>query len=343
MADFIKGQSSSGDEPPIRPLVPSPGVKPEAIREVVAKRRDIIGHYKLIDRLTAGKAGEAWRCTDERIDEERFIKPFARPKYPSEELRTSDPERYRKNVNACEEFANRQTTIMAKLRSELVGSGALVNAVDFFREPNSPIYYKVYPFIKDKKPNARDVARWSRSIRLVFVRSLLLALNELHIRGIVHADIKLENVLVVEKPIGPVARLIDFDDAYLVGDVPSPDMLGGTEDLYSPEILLFKHPDDFVGMDPLPIGCAADLFSLAIVLHQLFSKSQLAPKWSSESDHSGDGGAQALNGGISIYESLGLSSDLLQFRIQSCLKRDPLDRPTIGDLLSAAQIDMRSE
>ena len=308
-------------------------VAPREQKEAKLRRGAAVGDYIYIKKISGGKSDSWLGHHKDKPEEQLFIKRFNAPKYPLDAERLIDEKRYNLAIEACKSFEVIQETIMAKLRSELVGSGSLLQAVNFDRDEST--YFKVYPFVKDVQTFAEtDVRFWGNKQRVLFVRTLLLALSELHRRDVVHSDIKSANILVIRKPAGLVAKLIDFDDAYVSGNPPPVDQLGG--DIFSPEMLVYEENDEEVLAKELT--CASDLFSLAFVLHQKFSPKSQSPRWS-DGEHSDDPGKKALLGLKAEFEDLGLGMPLLQSRIQQCLNLNPRERPTTLSLLSASQME----
>jgi len=148
----------------------------------------------------------------------------------------------------------------------------------------------------------------------------------------VHADIKRENIHHIDTAGGPVIRLIDFDDSYREDFPPTPTILGGTEDYYSPEVLVYK---GFAkSPTPLKLGCASDIFSLSIAIHEAFSTDGRPPRWNGGATT--DAALHALLGDRVEYQSLGTGKPLLEYRLKQSLEADPQFRPRITELLSAS-------
>lgn len=97
---------------------------------------------------------------------------------------------------------------------------------------------------------------FSQAIHLL--RSMLLALTELHHHGVVHRDIKPDNIWFVSD--GGI-RLGDFGLAKLPGFPEEPGGVFGTASYMSPE----------QARDSTAVDCRSDLYSLALVLFEVLT------------------------------------------------------------------------
>lgn len=324
---YVRGQQGNETAKSTTTVTPTKYVDPAPAPATGRKRE--FGKYLGTDKVVGGKS-ECWEARDLRTGEECFIKVMPSPTLPSEEFRGVDPTAYATEVDSCNSWFETQERIWGRLKEAKRGSGSLVIPTDFFVHDRR--YVKVYPKVDSKASLSHDLASsWDGSTRERFVRSLLFALHELHARGVVHADIKKENILVVERPAGLVARLIDFDDAYESGSPPS--ILRGTPELLSPEALVKSYPDDFEGFENQPLTCASDMFSLALVLHEVFSVKGRFPVWNGEG--SGDPAHRAMLGQVPEYESLGFGSEELRGRLRQCLRPRVAERPSIEYVMTA--------
>ncbi len=333
MSDYVEGQG-----------IPDPEATADSRRDESTKKksepprekkRSSIGNYKLEKRIEGGKA-ECWICRDERSDEVRFLKKFPSPKKPGDDERIADHLRYEAELKRCEEFLSHHLDVSRILNETAIGNGSLVKPLHSFWHESS--FYKIYPYLPEiKNLSSANVRNLLPQQRVRLIKGTLLALRELHERNIVHADIKPENIVLAELPIGEVARLIDFDDAYFDEEPPPPSVLGGTEDYYSPEVLAYK---GFVAEAayPLHLGKQSDLFSLALALHEAFSPLGKRPGWGGKD--TADAGFEALNGAKVNFADLGTKNPLLEFRLKLCLSPNPNDRPRLSELLSSCHTNI---
>jgi serine/threonine protein kinase len=96
---------------------------------------------------------------------------------------------------------------------------------------------------------------------LDMVRQIVAGLEDAHANGVVHADVKCDNVLVQTLRDGSVTpRLIDFGVAELVDRKPSrtEPMVTGTPEYVAPEVAR--------GLRPTP---AADVYAVGVMLYEL--------------------------------------------------------------------------
>jgi serine/threonine protein kinase len=95
---------------------------------------------------------------------------------------------------------------------------------------------------------------------LAIVDQILDVLDAAHTAGVVHADIKSDNVLVEQGPDRDVVTVIDFGLARLDGAWREGDIVSGTPEYMAPEIVR--------GELPVP---ASDLYGVAVILYELLT------------------------------------------------------------------------
>lgn len=343
----LQGDSDASNYRP-----PSPSLKPShpgpssGVRRFFRRRgvgdvyclNDV--EYRLDKKVGSGSGeakgkSEAWRATQLGPNQrDVFLKVFQSPKQPNEDER-NDPEVGPELLRRCERFETRHREVMRRLARQRSGTGALVEPIDFGRPVESLSYIKVYPWVSDAVTVTRKgVSDWSRDERLIFLRTLMLAVWELHELGIAHGDIKQENILISRMPIGAVARLIDFDEAFL-SDAPPLSLeeveVGTT--LMTPEWRVLENPSRSLGLTGLTLGTRTDLFQMALVLERVFGTGGVT--WTArQHDDLSDDADYSLAGATPNCSDLGLSLPRVSQTLQECLHRQSTRRPSIELILS---------
>jgi serine/threonine protein kinase len=147
------------------------------------------------------------------------------------------------------------------------------------------------------------------------------ALDHAHSRGVVHRDIKPQNVQVTEGE--PRAKLMDFGIARLADDssLTAPGDVVGT--------LAYMSPEQAEGR---PAGPEADVYSLALVLYEC---------WSGENPHRRSNPAATARAiGARTRPLRRLRSDLpreLTETLDACLAPRPKHRPSLEELGNAIE------
>jgi serine/threonine-protein kinase len=102
-------------------------------------------------------------------------------------------------------------------------------------------------------------------LALELTTQIARALEVAHRAGVVHRDLKPDNVIVLERPTGPVAKLVDFGIAKVV--MPSPDMKQTTHGVImgTPQ---YMAPEQAAG---IALDARADLYALGLILYELLT------------------------------------------------------------------------
>jgi serine/threonine protein kinase len=226
------------------------------------KKDELIRGYRIITAPTNSGGGRCVWAFAEKGDDRYFIKQFLDPKWPTDRSMGSPASKQRRREE-CLEFERRHREVNNRINPRALGGGNLVTAIDFFREDTS--YYKVTDRIEAEK--AGDLRRYTIRQVAVILRTLCLSIRLLHRAGIVHGDLKPDNVLLQKSSTGDLytAKVIDFDDAYPNGKPPPPDQVVGDQQYGAPEWLRYVKGDPAVA--PAKLTTAADVFALGLVFH----------------------------------------------------------------------------
>ena len=188
-----------------------------------------------------------------------FIKQFINPVYPTADAGLSEDTIMRKKKRCAEWFSGRTAVYKKIIESQ---TGNLVTPVLFFRERSH--YYLITDYVESSELTLRQIASSSIAQKLVMLKVLGLCFSKLAENGLVHADVKLDN-LIVKKTTNDrlTVKVIDFDASYLESAAPKSDEIQGDPVYYAPETFLAM-----IG-EPAKLTPKVDVFALGIVFHQL--------------------------------------------------------------------------
>ncbi len=196
----------------------------------------VLGRYRLGARLGSGGFGTVYAAHDERLDRHVAVKviPAGAPA----------PER-----------ASREALAAARLDHP-----GIVGVFDAGEDDEAR--YLVSELVRGRTLDrlARDGELSDRDVLRVGL-ALAEALEHAHERGVIHRDVKPQNVIVPDRPRSArsAAKLTDFGVAHLAGDAP----LTRTGDVVG--TLAYMAPEQASGK---PVDERADLYSLALVLYE---------------------------------------------------------------------------
>ncbi len=202
-----------------------------------------LGAYRLIARIGAGGMGEVWKAEDPRLGRDVAIKILPAAV-------ASEPEAIARMRREARTVAQLYHPNIATIHSFEEADGQTFIVMEFVAgQPLSDL-------IRRKAMSEADVCRVGRGVAD--------ALAEAHEKGIVHRDIKPDNIIVN----GPRVKVLDFGIAKRVGvetttsDSPTAfvtqqGMILGTVHYMSPEQALGKSLDS-----------RTDIFSLGVVLYE---------------------------------------------------------------------------
>ncbi|MFI1681032.1 serine/threonine-protein kinase [Streptomyces sp. NPDC020607] len=244
----VPGQSAQGgaahpDNPYAQPYAPPtqvvPNQAPAPAGEPEPGTGRLIAHrYRLLAKLGHGGMGTVWRAKDETVDREVAVKEPRLPDHLPERERANAFERMRREARAA-----------ARLDHP-----AVVNVHDVAVEDGQPWIVmelvqgrSLGAALQEGTLGAREAARIGLDV--------LNALDAAHQAGILHRDVKPDNVL-----LGRHDRVVltDFGIARIEGETNLTDTGGfvGSPEFIAPERVLGQRP-----------GPASDLWSLGVVLY----------------------------------------------------------------------------
>lgn len=197
----------------------------------------VLGRYQLLERLGSGGFGEVFRARDETLRRQVAVK-----RIPCE-------------AEGIGERAAREAHAAARLSHPAI--------VALYEAAEEDGYFYLTSELVEGQTLARLIQQDALSDQQILQIGLALcdALAHAHGRGVIHRDVKPQNVLIPDEPVdrAGVAKLTDFGGARLDGE----DALTRTGDVLG--TLAYMAPEQSEGQEA---GPQADLYSLALVLYE---------------------------------------------------------------------------
>jgi serine/threonine protein kinase len=218
---------------------------------------DTVNNYRIIKQINTGAMAISYSAKAPGYDK-LFLKQYKSPSI---------------RVPWYREYVNYQKEINRRIQTGLI-KNMVVNTVEMFEARAGALtYFQVFEFIEGgenlaefltkhrKRPSETPFER-----RLIFAKVIMSSINALHKTGIVHCDLKPENLILFEDPdikAGYRLKLIDIDFSILSAKrAPWHGIEGyvGTPGYLSPEHLTGKVPNE-----------ASDVFTCGLILYELLS------------------------------------------------------------------------
>jgi hypothetical protein len=262
----------------------------------------VLGRFRLIEPLGSGGHGTVWEAHDERLRRTVALKRIPRSHHGAKD----DHRRIDREALAAARLSHPAIVAFYEALSDRDAYYLVSELV-----PGSSLAKRY----ADARPGKREL--------IAIGIALADALSHAHARGVVHRDVKPQNVIIADDRLGSGARakLTDFGVAQIAGEQP----LTQTGDVIG--TLAYMSPEQADGKQASP---ASDLYALALTIYEGFS------------------GENPMRGATAVATVKRLSQGIpslalkrpdlprrLSRAIDRALERDPDERGTVGELRDA--------
>lgn len=226
--------------------------------------KTIINDYVLAGKFSNHNAGMSRWSFCEKDGKQYFIKELLSPVFPENPGALSE-KKYQAVLANCNQFFEDRKLFYSTLK-ENCHSGNNVIPVDFFRWGHH--YYVVQDRLSFETVQMEQVAAAEKDVKNTLCSSLMYSILLLHRQGIVHGDLKPDNILLKYTSEGYITgKIIDFESSFFQKQQNYvEDEIVGDQVFLSPEafLLMMEEGDD-------PITCKADIFAMGLIIHQYWT------------------------------------------------------------------------
>jgi serine/threonine protein kinase/tetratricopeptide (TPR) repeat protein len=209
----------------------------ETPKEELTTGTTFVGRYQIIEELGKGGMGKVYRVLDKKLDEEVAMK-LVKPEIASDKKTL---ERFSNELKLARKIAHKNVARMFDLNEE---KGTHYITMEYVRG-------------EDLKRLIRKMGQLSAGQAIPIAKQICEGLAEAHRLGVVHRDLKPQNIMVDEDGN---AKIMDFGIARSLRErgITGPSVLIGTPEYMSPEQAEAKEVDQ-----------RSDIYSLGIILYEM--------------------------------------------------------------------------
>ena len=221
-----------------------------------------LGTYEMIGQMTSQNSGFSMWGFANKNGEEYFVKQFLSPKYPVNDTVSSQAS-LDKKIKNCQKFEQQKLELYRRVNDN--SDGNAVRVEEFFRVGSK--YYIATKKMSALPLSIADIAALPQAEIRRLCAVIAHSVAGIHNGGVIHADLKHENVIFIRTASGKTTvKVIDFDNSFLESDPPEAgEELVGDQNYFSPEACIS------VWGSEIPLTCKMDVFALGVLFHQYFS------------------------------------------------------------------------
>lgn len=291
---------------------------------------ETINGYELVSDEMATSSAVSWKA--KKDGQYFFLKKFRDPARPRDAIRVHNPAEFKRRSDWCDRFEDSRKTINALISN--LGGGNFVAPVEFFLHKNK--YFQATPWRQIEKKTINEITRLSDAEKLLILKTAANCVKLLHDRGIIHCDIKPDNLPVTLTASNKMTcSLIDFDTAVLESKIPCPDEIYGTDPYLSPELMSYKMGRNYYPGHKFTVK--NDVFAMAMIFHWYWSGEEFSFPKPQKGPYLHHAVLEDLPITMSDSIPVWLKTILLKM-----IHKQPESRPSMGEILEyLGQVDLQ--
>ena len=275
----------------------------------------VVADYVLLEPWRNTNSGNARWSFAQKNGKTYFIKEFLSPVFPATDAISKEALASKRAI--CYAYYSKKRELYRRIRQSATGNLVLIS--DFFLYNTK--YYITTEKIDEAKLPIESIAKASEEKKLLLLKILTFSLMKLHDNGVVHADLKPNNILIKESETGNlIAKIIDYDGSYIVGDQPNSEEVQGDLPYLAPETCRYMFGED------VTLTTKVDVFAAGLLFHLYLTG--VLPTVDPEYDYV----HEALLDDASVYLSPDLPAPFAEL-ITRMIAVDPEDRPDMKEVL----------
>lgn len=217
-----------------------------------------INGYQLLENWST--SGSCRWSYAQKNGQQWFIKQFMAPKYKRVEDGIS-PQKVEKSRQRCEAFRETQTELYHQIKEASTGN---IVAVDRFFSFES-MFYAVSERVDISSSSVSDVSQMEHEKKMILLKVLTHSINSLHKHGVVHADLKPDNILIKKTKTGYTLKLIDFDASFLESQPKRGEQICFDVSFVAPETIVAYNDES------VTLTSKIDIFALGLLFHLFYT------------------------------------------------------------------------
>lgn len=235
-----------------------------------------LSDFNILKSFTSN-SGECYIVTSKLDGKKYFIKRNVEITYGSDSDTIERKKEYKQNAD---EWMNYHNSVKNEFLKHWTGNGNIIFPITYFVDEGKVYEIQHYVDIKkipisdadkDKKhPNEKKVCDLDPATKIMLLRTSSFALKQIHECGLIHFDLKPDNVPICQSEMGGyISKITDCGDAVFSNNIPSDEWIVCTDPYWSPELAYYKiGTSEQKASSKTRLSSKNDVFAMGLIFHE---------------------------------------------------------------------------